>query len=387
MDMKATFQAHAGRRRRAETRFVLYCRLSLGLAAAFLVFLFVNIMGEGVSAFRQAEVQVDVAWDAKFTNDPSEAYAVETLSLLSRSAVRDYADRLEANKTRQGQTAREWVLANAEADQFLKGKPSNLRAADKETLTRMKDEGRARLAFNWRFFTAGDSQHAELAGIMAAAIGSGYVILLTFLFSFPVGVMCALYLEEFAPDNRWTQIIEININNLAAVPSIIFGLLGLAIFINFMGMPRSSSLVGGLTLALMNLPVIIVVTRASIRAVPTSIKHAALSLGATPWQVAWDHTLPYSMPGILTGTIIGLARCMGETAPLLMVGMMANIPAPPSDFLSAATVLPAQIFAWSSHPVRAFTERTAASIICLIALLLTINGLAIWLRNRYERKW
>ncbi len=279
------------------------------------------------------------------------------------------------------------MLASADTDQYMKGRPNRLRPKHQALVDKLREEGKARLAFNTGFFEAGDSKLPELAGIRAAAVGSIYVLLITLAISFPVGVMCAVYLEEFAPDNRLTQIIEVNINNLAAIPSILYGLLGLAIFINFMGVARSSALVGGLTLSLMTLPAIIISTRAAIRSIPPSIREAALALGATPLQVVWHHTLPLSLPGILTGTIIGLARAMGETAPLLIVGMMAYIPEAPGDFSSAATVLPAQIFTWASDSQRAFSERTAAGIMVLLVFLLGMNGTAIWLRNKYERKW
>ncbi|NCD26335.1 MAG: phosphate ABC transporter permease PstA, partial [Deltaproteobacteria bacterium] len=270
---------------------------------------------------------------------------------------------------------------------YLKGKPNRLKPKQIALVDKLKAEGAAKLTFNVGFFTNGDSKLAEMSGIMAAAMGSLYLLVVTFLFSFPAGVMAAVYLEEFAPDNRLMHIVEVNINNLAAIPSILFGLLGLAIFINFMGLPRSSPLVGGLTLGLMTLPVIIISTRAAIRAIPDSIREGALALGATHWQVVWDHVLPLSLPGILTGTIIGLARAIGETAPLLIIGMMAYIPDVPTGFTSAATVLPAQIYTWSSDSIRAFTERTSAGIIVLLAVLLSMNALAILLRNKYERKW
>jgi phosphate transport system permease protein len=218
-------------------------------------------------------------------------------------------------------------------------------------------------------------------------LGSVYVLFLTMLFSVPIGVMTAVYLEEFAPDNWFTRIIEVNINNLAAIPSIIFGLLGLAIFINFFGVPRSSALAGGLTLALMTLPVIIISTRAALSSVPDSIRQGAQGVGASSWQVVWHHVLPLSLPGVLTGSIIGLAQAMGETAPLLIVGMLAYIPEAPTGITQAATVLPAQIYTWSGTSLRAYTERTALGIMMLLAVLLMLNAAAVWIRNRFERKW
>jgi phosphate transport system permease protein len=375
------------RRHTAERRFKFFAATALVLACAFLVFFLVDIALKGYSAFRQAEIQVDVHYTEAAQTNPYEALNPDEVRLVSRSFTRIIPMRMSEDPGLLGSHEFVWVLASAEVDQYMKGKPNRLREKETRLIDQMVVEGRARLAFNWGFFTSGDSKLPELAGIKSAAIGSVYVLLLTLLFSFPIGVMCAIYLEEFAPDNRLTQIIEVNINNLAAIPSILYGLLGLAIFINFFGVPRSSALVGGLTLALMTLPVIIITTRASIRSIPPSIREAAFGLGATPLQVVWHHTLPLSLPGILTGTIIGLARAMGETAPLLIVGMMAYIPDPPSTFRSAATVLPAQIYTWASDSQRAFSERTAAGIIVLLAILLLMNGLAIWLRNKYERKW
>jgi phosphate transport system permease protein len=294
---------------------------------------------------------------------------------------------LRENPTLLNTTQTTWVLATAEVDQYLKGKANRLRPKEKEQVDELVQRGQIRQSFNTGFFTNGDSKLPEMAGILSAAVGTVYLLIVTFVFSFPVGVMAAIYLEEFAPDNRLMHVVEININNLAAIPSILFGLLGLAIFINFMGLPRSSTLVGGLTLSLMTLPVIIISTRAAIRAIPNSIREGALALGATPWQVVWDHVLPLSLPGILTGTIIGLARAIGETAPLIIIGMIAYIPEMPRGFTSASTVLPAQIYTWSSESLRAFTERTSAGIIILLIVLLSMNGLAIYLRNKYERKW
>ena len=226
-----------------------------------------------------------------------------------------------------------------------------------------------------------------MAGLKASIIGTIYVLAMTMIFALPIGVMTAIYLEQFAPDNRLVRTIEVNINNLAAIPSIMFGLLGLAIFIHFFGMPRSSPLVGGLTLALMTLPVIIISARAALRAVPSSILDGALGVGASPWQAIWHHLLPLAMPGILTGSIIGLAQAMGETAPLIIIGMIAYIPDPPASVLDAATVMPAQIYTWAGEPLRAFEERTAAAILVLLVVLLSMNAAAVWLRRRFERKW
>ncbi len=242
-------------------------------------------------------------------------------------------------------------------------------------------------AFNWRFLTAGDSRDPELAGIRGALVGSALTLIVTLALCLPIGVMGAIYLEEFAPKNRITDLIEVNINNLAAVPSIVFGLLGLAVFLNFFGMPRSAPLVGGITLALLVLPTIIIAARAALKAVPPSIKEAALGVGASKQQAIFHHVLPLAMPGIMTGTIIGMAHALGETAPLLMIGMIAFIVDVPHGFTDAATVLPVQIYLWSDLPEAAFKAKTAAAIIVLLAFLFVMNGTAIWLRKRFERRW
>jgi len=241
--------------------------------------------------------------------------------------------------------------------------------------------------FNTDFFTTGDSREPELAGIWGAVVGSFLTLLVTLAISFPLGVASAVYLEEFAPQNRWTDLIEVNINNLAAVPSIVFGLLGLAVFLNFMMLPRSAPVVGGLTLALMTLPTIIIAGRSSIKAVPPSIREAARGLGASPLQVVAHHVLPLAMPGILTGTIIGMARALGETAPLLMIGMVAFIVDVPSGFGDAATALPVQIYLWADSPERGFVEKVSGAILVLLGFLVLMNGAAIWMRQRFEKKW
>ena len=253
-------------------------------------------------------------------------------------------------------------------------------------LNTLREEGRTELRFNTTFFLAGDSREPELAGIKAALVGSLYTLLVTFCLAFPIGVMAAIYLEEFAPRNRLTDLIEININNLAAVPSIVFGLLGLAVFINFFELPRSAPLVGGIVLALMTLPTIIITSRAAIQAVPPSILEAALGVGASKLQTVLHHVLPVAMPGILTGSIIGMAQALGETAPLLMIGMVAFIMEVPAGVTDPATVLPVQIFLWADSPERGFTEKTSAAIMVLMAFLIMMNAAAVYLRKRFERK-
>ncbi len=254
-------------------------------------------------------------------------------------------------------------------------------------LEELKAKGLVESQFNFAFFTRGDSREAELAGIQGALVGSILTLLVTIGLCLPIGVLAAIYLEEFAPKNWITELIEININNLAAVPSIVFGLLGLAVFLNFFGMPRSAPLVGGLVLALLVLPTIIIASRAALKSVPPSIREAALGVGASKQQAVFHHVLPLAMPGIMTGTIIGMAHALGETAPLLMIGMVAFIVDVPSTLSQSATVLPVQIFLWSDLPEPAFKMKTAAAIMVLLAVLFVMNGLAIWLRKKFERRW
>lgn len=288
-----------------------------------------------------------------------------------------------------------WVLAHTDIDQLWKGNidrnlPEAERRVNDETIAvvdRLAADERVRSAFAWNLFRNADSRNPELAGVWGAMVGSFWIIVVTVILAVPLGVASAVYLEEFAPKNRWTDLIEVNINNLAAVPSIVFGLLGLAVFLNTMNLPRSAPIVGGFTITLMTLPTIVVATRAALRAVPPSIRWGALGVGASKVQVVSHHVLPLALPGILTGTIIGLAQALGETAPLLMIGMIAFIADIPEGPLSAATALPVQIFLWSDSPERGFTEKTAAAILILLGFLLVMNALAIYLRKKFERTW
>ena len=266
---------------------------------------------------------------------------------------------------------------------------SNRRVSDREVawLERLKEKGHVENAFNWAFFTSGDSREPELAGIRGALFGSALTLFVTLILCLPIGVAAAVYLEEFAPKNRLTELIEVNINNLAAVPSIVFGLLGLAVFLNFFGFSRSAPLVGGLVLALLVLPTIIIASRAALKAVPPSIKEAALGVGASHQQAIFHHVLPLAMPGVMTGTIIGMAHALGETAPLLMIGMVAFIVEVPKGITDAATVLPVQIYLWSDLPEIAFQAKTAAAIMVLLVFLFVMNGTAIYLRRMFERRW
>ncbi len=298
-----------------------------------------------------------------------------------------------ADPTLIGKTIPLWLPADDLTDMLMKGNierntPETERAlSDKQIqwVDQLIAQGRLEQHFNTTFFTAGDSREPELAGIRGAVAGSLLTLLVTLVLSFPVAA--AVYLEEFAPKNRWTDLVEVNINNLAAVPSIVFGLLGLAVFLNFFGMPRSSPLVGGLVLSLMTLPTIIIASRASLQAVPPSIREAALGVGASKMQTIFHHVIPLAMPGMMTGTIIGLSRALGETAPLLMIGMVAFIVDVPGSITDPATGLPVQIFLWADSPERAFVERTSAAILVLLTVLIAMNGLAVYLRMKFERRW
>jgi phosphate transport system permease protein len=311
-------------------------------------------------------------------------------ALISSGAEFSLAAKLRADPGLVGQESIDiWFRADDDIDTYYKLETRTSRVSDRQVdmIEQLQQNERIRIAFNSTFFSASDSREPEQAGIRGAIVGSFWTLLVTLLVSLPVGVAAAIYLEEFAPQNRFTDFIEININNLAAVPSIVFGLLGLAVFINFFGMPRSAPLIGGLVLSLMTLPTIIIASRAALKSVPPSIKEAALGIGASKMQVVFHHTLPLAMPGILTGSIIGMAQALGETAPLLMIGMVAFIVDVPGGILDSATVLPVQIYLWSDSPERAFTALTAATILVLLGFLAVMNAIAIYLRKRFERRW
>ncbi|MGE4319244.1 MAG: phosphate ABC transporter permease PstA [Deferribacterales bacterium] len=387
MDREKRRQQRIRKRYRGETFFRSCALMAIVVAASFLIFFLVDIVRTGYTAFQQTEINVDVVYNQDTVDFPQTAVPDELSDLVSRGFLRLIPGQVEENPDLMGTTQNLWILAEAEVDQYFKGKPNKLDEEEIAVVEKLRAEGKIKKFFNKGFFTNGDSKLPEMAGLKSAVVGTLYVLMLTMLFSIPVGVMTAIYLEEFAADNWVTRIIEVNINNLAAIPSIIFGLLGLAIFINIFGVPRSSALAGGLTLSLMTLPVIIISTRASLRSVPDTIRQGAQGVGASPWQVVWHHILPLSLPGIMTGSIIGLAHAMGETAPLLIVGMLAYIPSAPTSITEAATVLPAQIYTWSADSLRAYTERTALGIIVLLSILLMLNAVAVVLRNKYERKW
>jgi phosphate transport system permease protein len=361
----------------AERRFRLVGLAAVFVSAGFLVFLLVTMMANGLSGFTQTEIRLDIG--------PAEAAAIDAGNPEAALAEGVYSQSawvlLRDSGVRRGEV---WLPAAAAIDVAAKGDGP---AEAERAYAALAGEGRIRTGLNWTFLTGADATDPTAIGIWGAFKGSLLTMIVTLLLAFPIGVLSAVYLEEYAPRNRWTDVIEVSINNLAAVPSIIFGLLGLAIFLNFMHLPRSAPIVGGLTLALMTMPVIVIAGRNAIKAVPPSIRDAALGIGASRIQVVFHHVLPLALPGILTGTIIGMARALGETAPLLMIGMRAFIAAPPGGFSEPATVLPVQIFLWSDEVSRGFVEKTSAAIIVLLVFLLAMNGLAIYLRNRFETRW
>ncbi|SFK52159.1 phosphate ABC transporter permease PstA [Caulobacter sp. UNC279MFTsu5.1] len=317
------------------------------------------------------------------------------MDLTSRDFGNQLLQMVKKDHSLIGKTVNVTGSVKADADLYYKGEIERATAeGDRKLdnqqldwLDRLKADGTVKTGFNTKFFTNSDSTEPEQAGVWGAVIGSAMMLVITAMIAIPVGVMAAVYLEEFAPKNRWTDIIEVNINNLAAVPSIVYGLLGLALFINWLHVPRGSPLVGGLVLALMALPTVIIATRSSLKAVPPSIREAALGVGASKAQTVFHHVLPLALPGVMTGAILSLAHALGETAPLLMIGMVAFVPGAPESFTSSATVLPVQVFIWENASERAFHERTAAAIIVLLVFMIVMNAAAVILRRRFERRW
>jgi phosphate transport system permease protein len=412
------------RRYWAERRFRGYGLAAVIAGMAFLVYLFFVIFSNGIGAFRQTQIRLDVYYDpavidpegtrlpdtlqaadyqaliraalkAKFPDVEGRAATRELTRLVSGSAAFDLQNRVVENPDLIGKTETQWLLAADAVDLLQKGHierslPEDQRPLDDRQLgwlDKLQAENAVALKFNKTFLSSGDSREPERAGIWGAVVGSFYTLLLTLLLSFPIGVAAAVYLEEFARRNRWTDLIEVNINNLAAVPSIVFGLLGLAVFIAFFGLPRSAPLVGAMVLTLLTLPTIIIASRAALKGVPPSIREAALGMGASKIQMVTHHVLPLAMPGMLTGTIIGMARALGESAPLLMIGMVAFIVDVPKGITDSATVLPVQVFLWSDSPERGFVEKTSGAIIVLLAFLVVMNTTAVILRKRFERRW
>jgi len=412
------------RRHATERRFRVYGMAAIILAAVILAALLGSIANKGMSAFFQTKIALDITFDPAVidpegTRDPSALRAANYRVLIKRALAARFPNvsgrRAKRALTRLvssgagftlramvlaepdliGTTGRVWIKSSDDVDSFIKGKisrdgpESDRRVKDREIvwLDALVAADELETRFDTTFFTAGDSREPEQAGIWGAAVGSFLTLVVTLGLSFPIGVLAALYLEEFAPKKWWTDMIEVNINNLAAVPSIVFGLLGLAVFLSLFGMPRSAPVVGGLVLALMTLPTIIITARVALKAVPPSVREAALALGASKLQSTLHHVLPLAMPGIMTGTIIGMARALGETAPLLMIGMVAFIVDIPGGFTDPATVLPVQIYLWADSPERAFVAKTSAAILVLLAFLIAMNAAAVVLRRRFEQRW
>ena len=428
--------ARTRRRNAAEARFRLWGKIAVAIGVLALVGLLVSILANGASSFRQTYITLDVHLDparldkggnrdpeaiAKVTTfgyapliekAMAEAMAANNIAvegmdaeaaadLISKEAPAALRRYVRADPSRVGETVSFNLLASGRIDGYYKGRvtmesaaldrntsPEQLMLADK-----FKEAGLLTTRFNWNFFTAPDASDTrpEAAGLGVAIFGSAYMMLIVLVLSLPLGVAASIYLEEFAPQNRFTDLIEVNIANLAAVPSIVFGILGLAVFINFAGLPQSAPVVGGLVLTLMTLPTIIIATRAALKAVPPSIRDAALGVGASKMQSVFHHVLPLAMPGILTGTIIGLAQALGETAPLLLIGMVAFVreyPAgPPEGFFDPASALPVQVYNWTQRGDPAFVERASGAIIVLLVFLILMNLIAIILRRRFERRW
>jgi len=423
-ETQAIVESSLRRRYWAERRFRAYGMTAIVAALTFLVYLFFVIFSNGIGAFRQAEIRVDVFYDPAVIDpsgmrNPEDLHAADYQALIRASLKTRFADvdgraatreltrlvsgsaafALQRNVTADpaliGTTRSEWLLASDAVDLLLKGHieralPEAERPVSDQQLAwvdKLRAENALALKFNKTFLSSGDSREPENAGIWGAVVGSFFTLALTLLLSFPIGVAAAVYLEEFAHKNHWTDIIEVNINNLAAVPSIVFGLLGLAVFIGFFGLPRSAPLVGAMVLTLLTLPTIIIASRAALKAVPPSIREAALGMGASKIQMVSHHVLPLALPGMLTGTIIGMARALGESAPLLMIGMVAFIVDVPKSVTDAATVLPVQVYLWSDSPERGFVEKTSGAIIVLLAFLVVMNTTAVILRKRFERRW
>ncbi|MCA6285855.1 phosphate ABC transporter permease PstA [Phenylobacterium sp.] len=419
-DLKAAVARRLKARNAAERRFQLYGRIAIAVALGFLVLLLGRIVQQGWSTFIDYRLTTQVYLDPTRIDaaDPGGANYDLLIAeqLLKRIGVADdeYGSRSDAMKDLLSGDLGFQVLDSVKADPAVIGKTLTLSAPLKadaglyfkgqiqrtspaeerplsdeqlDWLDQLRAEGLVQSGFNTTFLTRSDSTEPEQAGVLGAVVGSALMLLLTAALAIPIGVLAATYLEEFAPKNRWTDLVEVNINNLAAVPSIVYGLLGLAVFINWMNVPRSSPLVGGLVLALMSLPTVIIATRSALRAVPPSIREAALALGASKTQTVFHHVLPLALPGVMTGAILSLAHALGETAPLLMVGMVSFVPGVPDALTSASTVLPVQIFIWENASERAFQERTAAAIMVLLAFMIIMNLAAVLLRRRFERRW
>ena len=404
------FEARLRKRYAAERRFRMAGIFAILFSVVVLTFLLVTMSINGIGGFQRAEVAVSIDFtEAGMAGDPTVLAQRGALQNLEAQGLPSVVEFFAGEQTGTDGARILGSGAWREVGEAIIDDPSLLRRSETFDLpaspalaaalngegpeetralaARLADDGKLATGFDSGFLTRADATDPQTVGIWGALKGSILTMIVTLVLAFPIGVLAALYLEEYAPKNRWTDLIEVSINNLAAVPSIIFGLLGLAVFLWIFPSMRSAPLIGGMTLALMTMPVIVISGRNAIKAVPPSIRDGALAIGASPVQVVFHHVLPLALPGILTGTIIGMARALGETAPLLMIGMRAFVATPPDGFTSPATVLPVQIFLWSDEIDRGFVERTSAAIIVLLLFLLVMNGLAIYLRNKFEKKW
>ncbi len=406
------------KRGQSEFRFQIIGIGAILLSLAFLIWLIITVIFGSMGAFKHVEIAIQVDLTSKNVNaDDVNSTSFGSImksglreqfpdvkkrkdkkklyKLISVESSLELKEKVLDNKDLLGQKVKIWVSASDDVSLYVRGKidaslPEDQRKiTDKEIswINNLGANGQIRTKVNWGFFKNGDSREPEIAGILAALVGSTLSLLVCFILSFPIGVSAAIFLEQFAPRNRLSDIIEVNINNLAAVPSIVFGLLGLSIFLGYFDLPRSSPLVGGMVLSLMTLPTIIIASRASLQAVPPSIKEAALALGATPVQAVFHHVFPVALPGMMTGTIVGMARALGDTAPLLMIGMVAFIVDIPKSILEPATALPVQVFLWADSPERAFNEKTSAAIIVLLIFLIVMNLSAVLLRRKLEQRF
>ena len=411
-------------RQKSEKNFKLFGLIGIICAISFLIIILTSIIIEGKKAFISTYIKLDVFFDSKIidpdnTKEDSVIKSANFNEIITKSILENFpevTDRKEKiklstfisssaedelikliilDKALIDQKKELWLLASSTIDVIHKN-PDMLNFPEDERLIDDKEskwfqwflsEEKIKFSTNKNFFSNADSTEPEQAGIWGAFVGSFLTLFVTLILSFPIAVAAGAFLEELAPKNKFTDFIEVNINNLAAVPSIIFGLLGLAIFLNVMHLPRSAPIVGGMVLALMTLPTIIIATRASLRAVPPSIREAAIGLGATKFQTVTHHVLPLSMPGISTGTIIGMSQALGESAPLLMIGMVAFIVDSPGSIFDSATVLPVQIYLWKSTAARGFVELTAAGVMVLLSFLVLMNTIAVYIRYKFEKKW
>lgn len=391
------------KRNAREKRFKFFGKASIGFALFFLVVLFGMILTKSNGAFTRSEIALEVdltaseiderqvvknALRSRFPEVQSVSEINSLYQIISKVSNLELRNHIKNNPEILGKKSQIFFSASSKSDMYFKhGNASAISERQLNWLKSLEEKNQVRKVFNWKFFQFADSREPEIAGIGAGMMGSFFVMIIFLICAFPIGVMCAFYLEEFAAKNRITDIIEISINNLAAIPSIIYGLLGLTVYLQFMNLPRSSSLVGGMTLFMLVLPVIIIATRNTIRSIPNTIRDGASALGASKMQIVLHHLLPLSIPGIMTGTILAVSRALGETAPLLMIGMIAFIADIPQNFTDPSTVLPVQIYLWSDSPEAGFAEKTAAAILVLLGFLVLLNSVAIYLRKKFERKW